>query len=150
MRAYLLLAAFTAVLAVAVANASSRHTYPVDWMRRYKAEHGHVHRLLPALAEARANLAEERSRIRHVQAVDWAPTVDAWRARQIAAATTIAQESSGDPWPSCPDPYDGSGASWDDTVNCENSGDWLDSPGYYRCGLQFDPMWERRFGRLCP
>lgn len=73
-----------------------------------------------------------------------------WRSRQIAAAETIARESAVDPWPNCPDPYDGSGASWDDTVRCENNGNWLDSPGYYRCGLQFDPMWEARFGRLCP
>ena len=78
------------------------------------------------------------------------PPTDGWRAKQISAAETIARESSGDPWPNCPDPYDGSGASWDDTVNCENGGDWLDSPGYFRCGLQFEPMWERRFGRLCP
>jgi hypothetical protein len=36
-------------------------------------------------------------------------------------------------------------------VACENGGDWLDSPGYYRCGLQFDPMWERHYGRrFCP
>jgi hypothetical protein len=147
-RAYLLLAAFAAVLAITVAAASSPKRYPVDWRARYLGEHGHVHRLLPALADARHQL--ELVRARHVQSVDWAPTVDAWRARQIAAAETIAQESGGDPWPNCPDPYDGSGATWDMTVACENSGDWLDSPGYYRCGLQFDPMWERRFGRLCP
>jgi hypothetical protein len=61
----------------------------------------------------------------------------------------IARESGGDPWPMCPDPFDG-GGSWNDTVACENSGNWYDSAGYYRCGLQFDPIWERRFGRLCP
>lgn len=70
--------------------------------------------------------------------------------KQIWAGNILGRESSGDPWPNCPDPWDGSGASWTDTVGCENSGNWLDSPGYYRCGLQFDPMWERRFGRLCP
>jgi hypothetical protein len=72
-----------------------------------------------------------------------------WIARQIWAANQIGSSSAGDPWPHCPDPHDGRG-SWQDTVNCENGGNWMDSPGYYRCGLQFDPMWERRFGRLCP
>lgn len=74
---------------------------------------------------------------------------DYWASKQIAAATVIARESGGDPWPMCPDPFDG-GGSWYDTVACENSGSWYDSPGYYRCGLQFDPSWESRFGRLCP
>ena len=73
-----------------------------------------------------------------------------WIERQIEVATLIARQSARDPWPNCPDPFDGSGASWWDTVRCENSGNWLDSPGYYRCGLQFDPLWERRYGRLCP
>lgn len=77
------------------------------------------------------------------------PSVDTWIARQIAAASVLGSESGGDPWPNCPDPYDG-GGSWQDTVNCENGGSWYDSPGYYRCGLQFDPAWERRFGQLCP
>lgn len=77
------------------------------------------------------------------------PTVDSWVAKQISAAVTIGRESSGDPWPYCPDPYDG-GGSWQDTVNCENNGSWYDSPGFFRCGLQFHPMWERRFGLLCP
>lgn len=81
-----------------------------------------------------------------------------WAALQIAAATVIGRESGGDPWPNCPDPFDG-GGSWFDTVKCENKKmfqlygfprAWLDSPGYFRCGLQFDPGWERRFGRLCP
>jgi hypothetical protein len=72
-----------------------------------------------------------------------------WRARQIAAAEAIGRESAGDPWPNCPDPFDG-GGSWDDTVRCENGGSWLDTPGYFRCGLQFLPAWEQRFGRLCP
>jgi hypothetical protein len=73
-----------------------------------------------------------------------------WVAKQIMAAETLGRESAGDPWPNCPDPYDGSNASWYSTVRCENNGSWLDSPGSYRCGLQFDPMWERRFGKLCP
>lgn len=76
-----------------------------------------------------------------------------WRAKQIAAAEKIGQggDAGGtDPWPNCPDPYDHRGASWDDTVACENSGSWLDSPGYFRCGLQFEPRWERVYGRLCP
>lgn len=78
-----------------------------------------------------------------------APPVDYWITRQITIATKIAQESGGDPWPNCPDPFDGSG-TWQDTVNCENGGNWYDSPGYYRCGLQFDPGWEIKYGRLCP
>jgi hypothetical protein len=72
-----------------------------------------------------------------------------WIDRQIAVATKIGRESSGDHWPNCPDPFDG-GGSWTATVACENTGNWLDSPGYYRCGLQFDPGWERKYGRLCP
>lgn len=92
-------------------------------------------------------LRAELQQARHTQS---AHAVTDWVARQIAAADTIARESAGDPWPNCRDPYDGSGANWSDTVNCENGGNWMDSPGYYRCGLQFDPMWERRFGRLCP
>lgn len=64
-----------------------------------------------------------------------------------------------DPWPNCPDPWDHRGASWGDTVACENRAyhelfgyprEWLDSPGYFRCGLQFDPSWENIYGRLCP
>jgi hypothetical protein len=148
-RAHLLLAAFAAVLAITVAAASSPKRYPVDWRSRYLGEHAHVHRLLPALADARHQLKLVRLE-RHVQVVDWAPTVDAWRARQIAAAEVIAHEATTDPWPSCPDPVWDGASSWDVTVQCENSGSWLDSPGFYRCGLQFDPMWERRFGRLCP
>lgn len=73
-----------------------------------------------------------------------------WAAIQIRYATMIAEASGGDPWPNCPDPYDGSG-SWHDTVRCENGGNWLDSPGYYRCGLQFDPGWEYKYKRkFCP
>lgn len=73
-----------------------------------------------------------------------------WAAIQIHYATLIARGASIDPWPNCPDPYF-NGASWHDTVACENGGSWLDSPGYYRCGLQFDPMWEEHFGRrFCP
>lgn len=79
-----------------------------------------------------------------------APPVGYWVSRQIAIATKIALGSSKDPWPHCPDPYDGSGSSWYDTVQCENGGNWYDSPGYYRCGLQFDPGWETKYGRLCP
>lgn len=71
-----------------------------------------------------------------------------WIGRQIWAANQIGGHGT-DPWPNCPDPFDG-GGSWQDTVNCENGGNWYDSPGFYRCGLQFDPMWERKYGRLCP
>jgi hypothetical protein len=99
------------------------------------------------LAQARRRLRAVRHDLRRLQARRAEPD---WRARQIAAAEVIGRESAGDPWPNCPDPYDGSGASWDDTANCENGGRWHDSPGYYRCGLQFDPDWETRFGRLCP
>jgi len=69
--------------------------------------------------------------------------------KQIRVANIIGAQSAGDPWPNCPDPFDG-GGSWYATVGCENGGSWLDSPGYYRCGLQFDPMWERKYGKLCP
>lgn len=77
-----------------------------------------------------------------------------WINKQIRAATAIARSSARDPWPNCPDPgprdRQGPGHSWYDTVRCENGGNWFDSPGFYRCGLQFHPNWERRFGRLCP
>lgn len=76
-------------------------------------------------------------------------SLDYWINRQIAIATKIGSESGGDPWPNCPDPFDG-GGSWQATVNCENNGNWYDSPGYFRCGLQFDPGWENKYGRLCP
>ena len=69
---------------------------------------------------------------------------------QIRAGNILGSESAGDPWPNCPDPYDGSGSSWQGTVACENGGQWTDTPGFYRCGLQFHPAWENRFGRLCP
>jgi len=77
------------------------------------------------------------------------PKIDYWVAKQIRVAEMIGRSARKDPWPNCPDPYDGSG-SWSDTVNCENGGNWYDSAGYYRCGLQFDPMWEIRYGPLCP
>lgn len=70
--------------------------------------------------------------------------------KQIRVAELIGHSSQSDPWPNCPDPIWNRASSWQDTVNCENGGSWLDSPGYYRCGLQFDPGWERKYGRLCP
>lgn len=76
-----------------------------------------------------------------------------WSSKQIAAAEVLGYEGDQqgtDPWPNCPDPYDHGGASWINTLNCENGGNWYDSPGYFRCGLQFEPAWERRFGQLCP
>jgi hypothetical protein len=79
------------------------------------------------------------------------PTYASWVAVQMKYATLIAQASSRDPWPNCGDPFDGSGASWQTLVNCENGGSWYDSPGYYRCGIQADPMWERHYRvRFCP
>jgi hypothetical protein len=139
-----LLAALAVVAVVAVAAASQPKRYPVDWRRRYHLEHAHVQRLLRQLEH-----------VRHVQAFAsrrslTPPAGGGWRARQIAAAETIGREAAADPWPNCPDPIWNGAPSWDVTVQCENSGNWLDSPGYYRCGLQFDPMWEIRFGRLCP
>lgn len=91
----------------------------------------------------RGLLRKVNTQLRPKSATPWYVT------KQIWAGNILGSESAGDPWPNCPDPYDGSG-SWQDTVNCENGGNWLDSPGYYRCGLQFDPGWERRFGALCP
>lgn len=83
-----------------------------------------------------------------------APAVPWYVSKQIWAGNILGSEAKKagalSPWPNCPDPWDGGGASWQDTVNCENSGNWLDSPGPYRCGLQFAPSWESRFGRLCP
>jgi hypothetical protein len=117
------------------------------------------------LAHARyvANHGAGRNARWHRQAVRWIteelletrralrPPVTDWAAVQMHYGRLLAQASSGDPWPNCPDPHDGSGASWYDTVQCENGGSWFDSPGYYRCGLQFDPMWERHYGRrFCP
>lgn len=115
---------------------------------RYVCRHGAAHHRRWA-CKARKWLARE---LRETRAkMKPKPTsVGYWVAKQIAAAEAIARGSAGDPWPNCPDPHDGSGASWYQTVACENGGSWYDSPGYYRCGLQFDPGWERRFGRLCP
>lgn len=88
--------------------------------------------------------------------------IEVWKQKQIWAAEQIgraADLAGTDPWPNCPDPYDHRGHSWHDTVTCENRGFWerygddrvwLDPPGYYRCGLQFKPSWEEKFGRLCP
>jgi hypothetical protein len=87
-----------------------------------------------------------------------------WVRRQIEVATLLGKDGDAqgtDPWPNCPDPYDHTGKSWRDTVGCENRAyaeihgvwdpkAWLDSPGYFRCGLQFEPRWERRYGKLCP
>lgn len=78
------------------------------------------------------------------------PSVPWYVSKQILIATKIGRESRSDPWPNCPDPIWNGARSWSVTVACENHGSWLDSPGYYRCGLQFDPGWERRYGRLCP
>jgi hypothetical protein len=82
------------------------------------------------------------------------PATPWYVSKQIWAGNILGREAkeagARSPWPNCPDPWDGGGHSWQDTVNCENNGNWLDSPGPYRCGLQFAPSWERRFGRLCP
>jgi hypothetical protein len=67
-------------------------------------------------------------------------------ARNIAAANQLRSEQCGhvhgycDPWPSCPDPFDGRG-SWQDTKNCESRGSsWeVDPPGYFCGPLQIDP-----------
>lgn len=78
--------------------------------------------------------------------------------KQIRVANLIGAAATIDPWPNCPDPFFG-GGSWYDTVACENRAyhelygyprEFLDSPGPYRCGLQFDPSWERKYGQLCP
>lgn len=74
-----------------------------------------------------------------------------WIDIQIHYATIIGRDATVDPWPNCPDPIWNPGSTWQDTVNCENSGNWYDSPGFFRCGLQFHPMWEAHFGvRFCP
>jgi hypothetical protein len=90
------------------------------------------------------------------------PSISEWARKQMRVAELIGRQGdrdNTDPWPNCNDPYDHRGHSWWDTVKCENTafwqiyGDervWLDPPGFYRCGLQFDPMWEREYGRLCP
>lgn len=84
----------------------------------------------------------------------WYSSLDYWVQKQIRVATIIgyaALNSGGnDPWPNCPDPIFNGARSWQDTANCENHGNWYDSPGFYRCGLQFDPGWESKYGRLCP
>lgn len=86
-----------------------------------------------------------------------------WISKQIAVAEKLGaagDQAGTDPWPNCPDPYDHAGHSWIDTLACENRGyyerfgntpdAWRDSPGYFRCGLQFKPSWESVYGRLCP
>ena len=75
--------------------------------------------------------------------------------RMIQAAEQVAREGVGDPWPNCLDPYDGSGASWQRTKNCESPGyAWSADPPGYDCGpLQLDPiLWRhviRRWGVPC-
>jgi hypothetical protein len=108
------------------------------------------------LAETRESLSEREDSLRHAGDGSSADSANSrsesgWAAVQMMYGNRLAADSAGDPWPNCPDPHDGSGASWYATVACENNGSWLDSPGYYRCGLQFDPMWERFYGRrFCP
>jgi hypothetical protein len=102
---------------------------------------------------ARSWLVSERKET--LRRIDPYLGVSYWTAIQIRFATKLAYASGADPWPNCPDPgprdNQGPGHSWYDTVNCENGGNWLDSPGYYRCGLQFDPGWETHYGvRFCP
>lgn len=79
--------------------------------------------------------------------------------KQIRVATIIGHAARHDPWPNCADPIWNGAANWSITVACENRyyhevygypREWTDSPGKYRCGLQFDPMWERIYGQLCP
>jgi hypothetical protein len=116
----------------------------VERVCRTAREQLRAHRWLYEVAQSRlAALAVPTRATRVTYSVGY------WEQRQIAAAESIGRSSSKDPWPNCPDPFDG-GGSWYDTVACENGGSWLDSPGYYRCGLQFDPAWERVYGRLCP
>lgn len=50
------------------------------------------------------------------------PWLDNTIESQIRAAEIIGSQSAGDPWPNCPDPYDGSGATWSDTADCESGG----------------------------
>lgn len=112
-------------------------------LAKYVCEHGGGHHKIWS-CRAVSWLSKQIERSRTALAPNWI-------AIQIHYATLIAESSGGDPWPNCRDPYDGSGASWQDTVNCENGGSWYDSPGYYRCGLQFDPQWEIKYGqRFCP
>ena len=99
------------------------------------------------LMKVRANASHNLYLLRHPQPIY---NANYWINRQIEVAEKIAHSSTNDPWPNCPDPVFNGAASWQDTVNCENSGNWYDSSGYYRCGLQFDPSWESRYGRLCP
>lgn len=125
----------------------------------YKAKWLHAKKLASWFERKRNDWRREAKRLRaasrptrlHTSATGTASPAAPWYvSKQIWAGNILGRESRGDPWPNCPDPYDGSGSPWQGTVNCENSGSWLDSPGYYRCGLQFDPHWEIRFGRLCP
>lgn len=152
MRAYALVIALVAVAVVATASAARREHYRVRWTL-YQTEHRVSTGLGIKVRSLRRQVRELRAQlvVRHTAAV--APPATDWVAKQIAAAEVLGREGDAagtDPWPNCPDPYDHGGASWQDTVNCENGGDWMDSPGYYRCGLQFAPQWEARFGRLCP
>ncbi len=118
----------------------------------------------------RRQLGQVRGWLRklHARQVRPEPHWSFWRVAQIWLAEKIADGSSGDPWPSCPDPRAG-GGSWDDTARCEARGTFesigdaawgVDPPGFYRCALQFAPSWEpkyagelrRRFGvaKVCP
>ena len=77
--------------------------------------------------------------------------------RMVSAAEQVNAESdpAKDPWPNCPDPYDGTGSSWHDTKACESPGyGWgEDPPGWYCGPLQIDPViWAhviRKWGVPC-
>jgi len=112
----------------------------------YVCERGSGHHRQWA-CRARRWLAKE---YRTTQAKIRTKSANYWINKQITVATKIGRAATVDPWPNCSDPIWDGAASWQVTVDCENQGNWMDSPGFFRCGLQFHPNWERKYGRLCP
>jgi hypothetical protein len=116
-------------------------------IRREIAAENRIRRLERKVRWLERQLADARAP-RSTESVDWV-------GRNIAAAEYVAAHSSGDPWPNCPDPHDGSGSSWHDTKDCESGGyGWHEDPPGYYCGpLQLDPhIWRvpiARYGVPC-
>jgi hypothetical protein len=173
---YVVIALYAAVLAVICIAPPALATEPSVSLEHYRAaiarQHDWTNRALENRCRSHVRLADftrtplssvapawrddriAYARAKHQDAkassslcVPWYVTKQIWAANLIGAG---GDAGGTDPWPNCPDPYDHAGDSWYDTVGCENGGSWLDSPGYYRCGLQFAPSWETKYGRLCP
>jgi hypothetical protein len=138
--------------------------YQHEWLHKAKGhsqaviKHGKIYREVVWHRKALKRINRALARV-HRQMAPKPPHWSYWRNAQIRLANKIAPLHEKDAWPNCPDPYFG-GGSWDDTMHCEAKGTFqsigvrawsVDPPGYYRCALQFDPSWERKYNvKVCP